>query len=403
MSKTQNKININELLTRGVEKIIKREELEAKLQKGEKIRLYLGVDPSSSVIHLGHSIALRKMRDLRDLGHEVILLIGDFTGMIGDPTDRKAARKPLTREEVLKNAETYKQQVAKILDFKTKTNPIRLLSNSQWLDKLTFRDVIKLAQLLSVQRLLERDMFQERIKAGKEIFLSEFLYPLMQAYDSIAMDVDMEVGGSDQMFNMLVGRDLMQKVKGKNKVVMTFELLEGTDGRKMSKSFNNTIGLTEEPKEMFGKIMSLKDELIIRYFTLVTDVPIAEVRQMEKDLKADKVNPKDLKVRLGKELVTMYHNAQTADQMASEFEQVFSKKQLPKDLPSKKLTKKKYLLPELLTELKLVSSKSEARRLTEQGGVKIDNQKITDWKQEVTLKDGQVIQVGKRKFIKISL
>ena len=387
-------------MSRGVEKIIKKEELESQLKQNKKLKIYLGVDPSGPVIHLGHAVILRKLRDLQNLGCQIIFLIGDFTGMIGDPTDKKSLRVAMSREEVLKNAEDYKEQVAKIISFSGK-NPARILYNSEWHDKLSFKDVIQLAQLLSVQRLLERDMFQDRIKEGKEISLSEFLYPLMQGYDCVAMDVDMEVGGSDQLFNMLTGRNLMQKLKKKNKVVMTFELLEGTDGRKMSKSYNNMIGVMDTPEEMFGKIMSLKDELIIRYFTLVTDVPMTEVKEMEKDLKADKVNPKDLKVKLGQEIVTMYHSKKAAEEAAKQFDSMFAKKETPKDIPTVKVSKKTWQIPDLLVELKLAPSKSEARRLMEQGGVKVGGKKVTDWKKEVTLKAGQVVQVGKRKFVKI--
>lgn len=391
---------IKEVLTRRVQDVVKKSELEEMLKSGKKIRLYNGVDPSGAKLHLGHGIVLNKLKEFQDLGHEVILLIGDFTGMIGDPTDRDAVRKPLTRKDVLKNAEDYKKQASRILNFSGK-NPVKVKYNSKWLDKISFRDLIPLASNFTVQQLLERDMFQERVKKDKPIHLHEFLYPLMQGYDSVAMDVDLEVGGNDQLFNMLAGRTLMQKMKNKTKVVLTCPLIEGLDGRKMSKTYNNTIDLDEDSNEMFGKVMSMKDELITKYFELTTDVDAAEIRQMIDDMKYDNVNPRDLKVRLARELVTMYHSEEAAMAAESEFNQVFKNKGMPSDMPTTKAPTDKVKIVDFLIENKLVPSKSEARRLIQQNAVKLNNVKVSNIKAEEKLKPGDVVQVGKRKFLEI--
>lgn len=391
---------IKEVLTRRVQDVVRRSELEKLLKSGRRIRLYLGIDPSGADLHLGHTLPLKKLRDFQMLGHEVILLIGDFTGMIGDPTDREAVRKPLTREEVLKNAENYKKQASKVLDF-SGNNPVKLKYNSTWLDKISFRDLIPLASNFTVQQLLERDMFQKRMKQKKPVHLHEFLYPLMQGYDSVAMDVDLEVCGNDQLFNALAGRTLMQKIKNKIKAVLTVPLIEGLDGRKMSKTYNNTVDLYDSPKEMFGKIMSMKDDLIIKYFKLTTDVNLDDVQVMENDLKNNKVNPRDIKAKLALELVSMYHSKKIAMEAEKEFNNIFKDKGKPTDIPIVNAPGNKIKLVDFIAKENLASSKSEARRLIQQKAVKLNDKKITDINLEIKFSSNDIIQVGKRKFLKI--
>lgn len=388
----------DELLTRGVSEVIPRPELQKKLESGEPMKIYLGVDPTGPSIHIGHALILRKMREFQKLGHKIILLIGDFTARIGDPTDKDAARTVLTHEEVLENANSYQEQAAKILDFDSSENPAVLDYNSKWLDELRFQDVLELSSEFTVQQMLERDMFENRMKEGKPIHVHEFMYPIMQGYDSVALDVDMEMGGTDQLFNMLAGRTLLKKRSGKEKVVMTFELLEGTDGRKMSKSYNNIIGVTDEPAQMFGKIMSLKDELIPRYFELATDVPMTAVAEAAKRVNTD---PRDVKVELAREIVSMYHNADAAAEAEEAFFAQFADKQTPTDIPEYRLTAADTDMVELLINAGLAESKSKARRLMEQGGVRLNETKITDHTLPVEFSNGDVVQVGKRRFIKI--
>lgn len=390
--------NINELLTRGIQDIIGREDLEKKLKSGKKMKIYLGADPSRPDIHLGHAVALRKLRKFQDLGHQIIFLIGDFTAQIGDPTDKNEARQQLSPAEVKKNAQTYKEQISKILNFKGSNKAI-IKYNSKWNKKLKFQDLIELSSNFTVQQFLERDMYQERIKAGKPISLHEFFYPLMQAYDSVVMDVDMEVGGNDQLFNMLCGRTLMQKLKNKNKIVMTFEILEGTDGRKMSKSYDNYIAITDQPNDMYGKIMSIKDDLILKYFTLCTDVSLSEIKAMEEKMKVG-FNPRNFKAQLAREIVKIYYNETSALKAEEEFNQIFKDKGKPSDIETVSLEKDVEII-EAITKYNLVSSNSEARRMIDQGAVKVNEQKVKDY--NFKFKKGQkyIIQVGKRRFLRI--
>ena len=388
---------IEEVLTRGVEKIYpSKEALEKVLRSGKKMRLYSGFDPSNPQLHLGHTIVLKKLREFQDLGHKVILLVGDFTGRIGDPTDRTSMRRELTHEQALENAKTYKAQAEKVLRFDGQ-NQAQFKFNSEWLDKLTFREVAKLATFFTVQQFLERDMYQKRIKEGKPIGLHEFLYPLMQAYDSVAMNVDMEVGGNDQTFNMLVGRELIKAKLGREKFVITVPLLLGTDGQKMGKSLGNYIPLTDNSNDMFGKIMSLRDDLVVQYFELCTILPLQSIKSLEKEL-----SPMDLKKRLAFEIVKMYHSEKEAQKAQEEFEQVFQKRNLPQEnilvYEIKPVEKEDAL--KILTESGLVSSRSEAKRLIAQGGVDVDGATIKEVS-EVKIKDGSIIKAGKRKFLKI--
>jgi len=389
---------VENLLNRNVEEILIKKELESLLKEGKKLTVYYGVDPSGPVIHLGHAVVLRKLRQFQDLGHRVIFLVGDFTGMIGDPTDKGAARQPLTREQVLENAKTYKEQLEKIIEFKGK-NPAEFRFNSEWNDKLNFREIIQLSHYFTVQQLLERDMFQERIKKEKPIHLHEFLYPLIQGYDAVVLEADVQVAGTDQTFNMLAGRHLNKVLKNKTNIVLSCPLLEGTDGRKMSKSFGNVIGVTDPANDMFGKMMSIKDELIVRYFELCTNRTNEEIKEIAKKLEGGE-NPRDLKFELAKDIVTIYHSEKAAEKAGQEFEKILKKKEKTTEMP-KASFKKGDKLVDVLVESKTVSSKSDARRLIQQNGVKDNDETVTDI--DYTLDKGKhTVQVGKRRFIELS-
>lgn len=385
---------ISELLNRGVDTVIVKSELEKRLRAGEKLKLYLGIDPTGAQLHIGHAIALRRLRDFQRLGHRVIFLIGSFTALIGDTTDRDSPRPAMTHVQIEENFRTYKAQASKILDF----SKIELKYNGDWLGKLTFREIIELANKFTVQQMIERDMYQRRIEQSKPIGLHEFLYPLMQGYDSVAMDVDLEVGGRDQLFNMLAGRTLMKELKNKEKHVLTTKLLEGTDGRKMSKTYNNVINLTDSPREQYGKVMSIKDELIMQYFELCTDVTLEEIKEIEAEIKSGK-NPRDLKMRLGREIVALYHGKAAAQEAQAEFIKIFQKRQTPTEIEEAILPKKSYGICDLLAEIGLAKSKSDARRLVEGGGVSANDKRIEDSKQILELsKKPVLIKVGKRHF-----
>lgn len=394
---------IEEILTRGVKAIYpSRKAVEEVLKTGKRLKIYNGIDPSNPNIHLGNVIPLRKMRQFQNLGHKVILLIGDFTGRIGDPSDKSTMRPQLSHQQVLKHAKAYKKQAAKILDFKSKINPCEIKFNSKWLDKLSNKEVVELSGYFTVQQLIERDLFQKRLKEKKPIGLHEFLYPLYQGYDSVAMGIDMEIGGDDQTFNMLIGRDLMKIYKNKEKFILTVPILEGFDGRKMSKSWGNVINITDSADDMFGKVMSLSDNFIIKYFTLCTSVSLKEINEMEEELKADKVNPKDIKAKLGREIVDIYHGVEAAQIAEKEFERIFKEKKLPEKIAEAKIKEKILNILDLLVKTKLAPSKSGAKRLILQGGVKIDGKIEGDWKKTIEIKKDLIIQVGKRKFIKLN-
>ncbi len=394
-----NSEKIREVLSRGVEKIYPdRRSLEKVLLSGKKLKIYNGIDPTGK-LHLGHTVVFRKLRQFQDLGHEIIILIGDFTATIGDPTDKEAARKPLTREQVLRNAKDYKKQIGKFLDFR-KAN-IRFLHNEKWTNKLKPKDMLELASYFTVARLLEREMFQKRIRAGKDIHVHEFLYPIFQAYDSVSMDIDLEIGGNDQTFNMLAGRTLMKKLKNKEKFVLTTKLLIDPQGKKMGKTEGNMVNLDEKPEKMYGKIMSWPDELIGIGFELCTSVPTDEIDKISRQIKKKAINPREAKARLARETVSVCYQKETARKAEREFNRVFKEKELPSRIPVIKPKGKKLNILDLLVITKLVSSKSEAKRLILQGGVKISGEVQTSWKINVEIKNGLIIQVGKRKFIKI--
>ena len=381
-----------------------KEALAAKLKSGRKLKIYLGIDPTSPEIHLGNAIALKKLREFQDENHSIILLIGDFTGLIGDPSDKTAMRQKMNREDLLKNAEKYKKQASSILKFSGK-NPVKLEYNSRWLSKINLEETLELAGNFTVQQLIERDMFQKRISERKPIGLHEFLYPILQGYDSVAMNVDLEVGGTDQTFNMLVGRTLMKNIRKKEKFVVTMPLLEGTDGRKMSKSYGNTIGITEKPSEMYGKIMSLKDELIVKYFNLCTDLSKDRINKISTQLQMKAVNPMEAKKDLAFEIVKQYHGPSKAKEAQEEFVKVFQKGE--RSSVTREVTLEKSILPvsfaSLATTSGTVSSISEAIRLAENKGLRMDGKLITNPREKIDKIDGDetIVDVGKRKSVKI--
>jgi len=392
---------IEEVLTRGVAKIYPNlKALKRRMTFGKKLKLYCGYDPSTPTLHIGHMVTLRKLAQFQKLGHEVIMLIGDFTGMIGDPTDKTAVRKKLTRKQVIDNSKNYKKQASRFLKF-SGPNPAKILHNSQWSDKLSFVDLIELASNFTVQQMIIRDMFQERIKNKKPVFLHEFLYPLAQGYDSVAMDVDLEIGGKDQTFNMLCGRDLMKALKNKEKCVLTTKLLTGPSGKKMGKTEGNIINLNIKPEEMYGGIMAWPDGIIPLGFELCTDLATEEIKKISKAIKEKKINPRDAKLRLAKEIITICYSRNLAEKAEKEFNKIFQKKELPSRIQEIKISGKNLNILELLLKVKLVSSKSEARRLILQKGVRINSEVQKDWRKIVELEKGLIIQAGKRKFVKL--
>jgi tyrosyl-tRNA synthetase len=385
----------------GAEEILLEEELIAKLKEGKPLKIKAGFDPTAPDLHLGHTVLLNKLRTFQQLGHEVIFLIGDFTGMIGDPTGKNVTRKPLSREDVLANAETYKQQVFKILDPQKTT--IRF--NSEWMEKLGAAGMIKLASSLTVARMLERDDFKKRYATGQPIAIHEFLYPLVQGWDSVALEADVELGGTDQRFNLLMGRELQKEQGQRAQTVLMMPLLEGLDGvQKMSKSLGNYIGITDSPSEMFGKIMSISDELMWRYFELLSFRPVEAIAAL-RDSAAAGANPRDIKIDLAKEIIERFHSEQDAEAAHQDFIQRFQKNAIPDEMPelSLALPALGWGIANLLKEADLVSSTSDAMRMIKQGAVKIDGEKVSDAKLQLTSAGQAVYQVGKRKFARITL
>lgn len=396
MSVRTDKELIDEVLERGVENIYpSRDFLEARLKEGKQLSLYVGYDPTAPTLHIGHGITLLKLRHFQELGHKIIMLLGDFTAMIGDPTDKSAARKKLTLEETLANSREYQKQAAAILDFEG-VNAAEIKYNSEWLGKMNFADVLELASNFTVARLLERDMFQKRIEEGKTIHLHEFLYPMMQGYDSVAMDVDGEVGGNDQTFNMLAGRTLMKDIKNKEKFVLSTKLLADTSGKKMSKSEGNMIALSDSAEDMFGKVMSWTDDMMEKGFELCTRVPMSEVRELLKSIKSG-ANPRDIKLRLAYEVTKTFLGESAAEKGQEHFAQVIQNNELPTDIEELKPTA--YDIVTVLVEAGFASSKTDARRTIDGGGVKINDAKVDDY--EVSIKAGDIIQKGKRFFVKV--
>ena len=389
------------IIKKGTLDIINEEELIKKLEKSIKenkpLKIKLGLDPSAPDIHLGHTVVLRKLKQLQDLGHEIIIIIGDFTGKIGDPTGKSRMRKFLSDEEVLQNAKTYEEQVFKILD-KEKTS---IKFNSEWLSKLTFGDVLKLTASTTVARMLEREDFKLRFENQRPIYLNEFFYPLMQAFDSTAIEADIEFGGTDQRFNLLSGRNLQKEIGEEPQIVIMMPLIEGLDGKnKMSKTLGNYIGIYESAKSKYQKVMEIPDELIVKYYTLLTDVDDEKIKEVEAKLKDESVNPRDIKMDLAREIVSLYHTEEEVEQAEERFKMIFQMGQKPKDIDTINAEKENFDLIQIVVDKGLVSSKSEFRRLLLQGGIKINDKKITMEKD--LPKEGEiVVQVGKKKFMKI--
>ncbi len=395
-----------DLIKRGSFEIIPEEELLKKLENSLKenrpLNIKLGCDPSRPDLHIGHSVVLRKLSQFQQLGHQAILIIGDFTGMIGDPSGRNATRPALSLEQTRVNGESYFEQASKILERK-KT---KILYNSEWLGKMSFEDVIKLASKYTVARMIERDDFTKRFKANQPISVHEFLYPLAQAMDSVAINSDVELGGTDQKFNLLVGRDIQREYGKEPQVILTMPLLVGTDGvEKMSKSYNNYIGLADSPKDIFGKTLSIPDSLIFTYFELATDIPNQELAQIKIQLSDPKKNPRDLKRQLGRKLVQMYYDNEASIQAQDEFDKIFIKKEIPDEIEELHLnaSDKEIGLVDLILKVNFASSKGEARRLITQGGVSIDGNKIDDINSNIKIDKPITLKVGKRKFIKLSI
>ena len=386
------------IIRKGSDEIIGIEELEEKLLKSQEqnkpLIIKLGLDPTAPDIHLGHAVVLRKIKQLQDLGHRAVIIIGDFTGMIGDPTGKSKSRKQLTREQVLENAKTYKNQIFKILD-KNKTD---LRFNSEWLSKLDFRDVIELSAKCSVARMLEREDFKNRYKNHVSIGIHEFFYPLMQAYDSIAIKADIELGGTDQRFNILMGRTLQKEFNQESQIPIFMPILEGTDGtEKMSKSLGNYIGINEDAKVMYSKVMQIPDNLIIKYYELATDIHPDKIEKIKKHLD-NGANPRNIKMELAREIVSLYHSDEDTKLAEEYFKTVFQSKKIPKDIPNIDISPSDNIV-DVIVRAGLSSSKSEARRLIVQGGVKINQNRVTNFN-DVVLKNDDTIQVGKKKFVK---
>ncbi|NPA58654.1 MAG: tyrosine--tRNA ligase [Aquificae bacterium] len=389
-------------IKKGVLEIIEEKELLEKLKEGRPLIVKAGFDPTAPDLHLGHTVLLQKLRTFQQLGHTVYFIIGDFTAMIGDPSGRDKTRPPLTKEQVIENAKTYKEQVFKVLD----PNKTVVVFNSEWLADMTAQDLIRLTAKYTVARMLEREDFKKRFKENKPIAIHEFIYPLLQAYDSVAIKSDVELGGSDQRFNLLIGRDI-QKEYGieKPQVAILLPLLVGTDGvRKMSKSYGNYIGITEPPEEMFGKIMSIPDEVMWDYWQLLTDLTEEEIEKMKRDVQSGEVNPMEVKKRLAMYIVERFHGEEASIKAKEHFEKVHSRKELPDEIPEPEITlpsTEKTPVYELVYRTGFAPSKSEARRLIKGGAVKIDGKKITDPYGEVSLEREFILQVGKRKFARI--
>ena len=390
-----------EIIQRGADEILVEKDLVARLKEGRPLRIKAGFDPTAPDLHLGHTVLINKLRQFQDLGHEILFLIGDFTGMIGDPTGKSATRPPLTPQEVEQNSETYQQQIFKILD-KEKT---KVVFNSQWMNKMSGVDMIKLAASSTVARMLERDDFSKRYKSGQSIAIHEFLYPLIQGYDSVEMQADVELGGTDQKFNLLMGRQLQEQHGQKPQCVLTMPILEGLDGvQKMSKSLNNYIGIADEPKDMFGKIMSISDDLMWRYFELLSFRPMSEIEGFKQEMQQGK-NPRDIKFLLAEEIIARFHNETEATAAREGFIAQFAKNKIPDDIPelSFEAPAEGYAIANLLKDAGLCSSTSDAMRMIQQGAAKIDGEKVADKSVKIQKGTEAVFQVGKRKFARLSI
>lgn len=386
-----NELGIKELLARTVSEVIDLDHLKKQLASGKKLRVKLGIDPTSPNIHIGRAVALWKLRQFQELGHQVVFIVGDFTGLVGDTSDKDSERPMLTEKEIESNKTTYFDQAFKILDQK-KTE---VHYNSEWLKKLGFLELAKMANLFGLHEMASREVIARRLKADKRVSFHEMMYPLMQGYDSVAVRADVELGGTDQRFNLLAGRRIQPLYKQEPQDILMTSLMEGTDGRKMSSSWGNVINVTDEPNDMFGKVMSLSDDLIIKYFEYATRLPMVEVKEFEKQLKKG-TNPRDIKKKLAEEIVSLYHDKKAAIAASQEWAKIFSNKEKPTEILEMKVKSKD--LVSILVETKMVASKSEAKRLLVQNGVKVNDQTATE---STPVKSGSLLQVGKRKFVKV--
>ncbi|MCD6500719.1 tyrosine--tRNA ligase [bacterium] len=390
---------IKELLERGVEEIIEKENLLKKLKSGKRLRIKHGIDPTGPKIHIGRASQLWKLKAFQELGHKIVLIIGDFTAQIGDASDKTSMRKPLTKKEIQENLKTYRKQIGKILDLKK----VEIHRNSEWLERLKLKDILGLCMKFTAQQMIQRRNFKQRWEGGKPIGIHELFYPILQGYDSVQVQADVEIGGFDQLFNLKVGRDIQKMFNQKPQDIMTLKMIHGLDGRKMSTSWGNVINIVDEPNEMYGKIMSMKDELIGEYFELCTKIPLKEVDKIKRSLKQKKLNPRDAKATLAKEIVKLYHGERAAQKAEREFEKVFRKKKLPSKIPVFRTSKKILNILDLIFQTGLASSKSQAKRLVLEKGVKIDGKLKTDWQEKIKIRNNMIVQVGKRKFIKIKV
>ena len=391
------------VLQRGTVEVFRVDELAQRLTAAAKekrqLRIKLGLDPTSPDIHLGHTVVLRKMRQFQDLGHRAVLIIGDYTARIGDPSGQNTTRPILTSEQIEENAQTYFAQAGKILD--TSDEKLEVRYNSEWLEKMTALEIIQLAGKKTVAQMLQRDTFKKRLAADVDVYMHEFLYPLMQGYDSFVVKSDVELGGTDQTFNNLIGRDIQRAYGQEAQIVITMPILVGLDGvEKMSKSKDNYIGVTDEPSDMFGKTMSISDEMMENYYTLLTDIPVGKISEI---INPDKTHPKDAKVELAKTIIAQFYDTEAAEAAAEQFDKVFAKSQLPDDIPEVAIAPEAIAASKLLQHCKLVSSGGEAKRMIKQGGVSINGEKVTDPNNQVTPGEGMVVQVGKRKFAQLKV
>jgi tyrosyl-tRNA synthetase len=387
-----------QLLLRGVEDVIERAHLTKALSGGKRLRVKLGIDPTSPDLHVGNAVVLRKLKQFQDLGHKIILIVGDFTAQVGDPSDQDTERKALSKQEIKRNMKNYLAQVGKIIDIK-KTE---IRHNSEWLGE-SVEEILRLTGAATINQVIGRADFQKRIKNGQKVSLMEALYSLLQGYDSVKVRADVELGGTDQLLNLLMGRQVQRYYGQAEQDILTVPLLEGTDGvKKMSKSYDNYIGLNDSPSDMFGKVMSIKDSLIVKYFVLCTDVPMKEISGIEKSLEKRKTNPRDVKARLAYEIVKLYHGGNMATAAEQEFNRVFQKKRMPSRIPTKKISKKTVELDELIVITKSAKSKSEASRLISQGAVRIDDARVLNPKDKISIPGkGIILQVGKRRFFRV--
>ena len=388
-----------DIIKRGAVEVLVEDELKQRLDEGRPMRIKLGLDPTSADIHIGHTVVINKLRQFQELGHEVLFLVGDFTAMIGDPTGKNVTRKSLSREEVLENARTYEAQAFKILDPERTT----VMFNSEWSEKMNAADMVRLAASQTVARMLERDDFNKRYKAQEPIAIHEFLYPLLQGYDSVAMQADVELGGTDQKFNLLMGRELQKQRGMRPQIIITMPLLEGLDGvKKMSKSLGNYIGITDEPGEMFGKLMSVSDDLMWRYFELLSFRPVSEIKRLQKQV-AEGKNPRDVKFELGLELVARFHDSSLAEQAKQSFIERFRNRELPTDLEEQPVScsERSLGVAYILRSVGLVESTSEAFRMIKQGAVKIDGERVEDKSLAIPVGESHLFQVGKRRFAQV--